>query len=160
MGDEALARPPVLVVDDDPDTLALIEAVLTEAGYAVLTAADGHAALALARTHPPALVLLDCMLPGPDGAAVARTLRAWYGVGLPIILVSASGRVREVARGLGILAFLDKPFELDALVTLVRHRLGAGSPAGTGLWQAAERLLAVLQEHGGASPAAWRGAAG
>lgn len=160
MSDEALARRPILVVDDDPDILALIERVLTEAGFAVLTAADGPAALALARTYPPALVVLDCMLPGLDGAAVARTLRAWYGVGLPIILVSASGRVREAARALGILAALDKPFELDALVTLVRRRLGVGSPAGSGLWQAAEHLLAVLQEHGSAPPSAWRSAAG
>jgi DNA-binding response OmpR family regulator len=105
-------------------------------------------------------VVLDCVLPGPGGAAVARTLRAWYGVGLPIVLVSASGRVREAARALGILAALDKPFELDALVTLVRRRLGVGSPAGSGLWQAAEHLLAALREHGGPSPAAWRSAAG
>lgn len=125
----------------------------------MLTAADGHAALALARAHPPALVVLDCVLPGPGGAAVARTLRAWYGVGLPIVLVSASGRVREAARALGILAWLEKPFELDALVTLVRRRLGAGSPAGVGLWQAAEHLLAALQEHGGAPPALGAGAA-
>jgi DNA-binding response OmpR family regulator len=157
---EAAGRTPVLVVDDDPAILAVIERALTEEGYGVLTAADGHAALALARTHRPALVLLDCMLPAPDGAAVARTLRAWYGAGLPIVLMSASGRVREAARTLGILASLEKPFEVDALVTSVRRRLGAGSPAGTALWQAAERLLAALQERGGAPPAPWRIAAG
>ena len=160
MSDEALVRRPILVVDDDPDILALIARVLAEEGYAVLTAADGHAALALARRQPPALVVLDCMLPGPDGAAVARALRAWYGAALPIVLISASGRVREAARTLGILASLEKPFEVDALVTLVRRRLGAGSPAGAGLWQAAERLLAALQEHGGAPTAPWRIAAG
>ena len=160
MVDEALARRPILVVDDDPDTLALIEGALAAEGFAVLTAADGHAALALARAHPPALVLLDCMLPGPDGAAAARALRARYGAGLPLVLISASGQVRAAARRLGILAYLETLFELDALVALVRRRLGVGSPAGAGPWQAAEHLLAALQERGGAPPAAWRSAAG
>ena len=100
------------------------------------------------------------MLPALDGAAVARTLRAWYGASLPIIRMSASGRVREAARTLGILAYLEKPFAVAALVTLVQRCLGLGSPAGTAIWQAAERLLAVLQEQGGAPPARWRSAAG
>jgi len=160
MIDEAFAQRPILVVDDDPDILAVIERVLADEGFAVLTAADGQAALALAQTHRPALVLLDCMLPALDGATVARTLRAWYGAALPIVLMSASGQVRAAARTLGILAYLDKPFEIDVLLTLVQRRLGVGSPAGTALWQAAEHLLAVLQEQGGAPPARWRSAAG
>jgi len=139
-------KDPILVVDDDPDILALIASVLSNAGHIVLTAADGQTALTVAHQCPPAAVVLDLMLPDMGREAVARTLRAWYGPSLPIIILSASRQVRQAASALGILAYLDKPFDVDTLVRLVEHRLPGGHPEVAAVWQAAERLLTALRQ--------------
>jgi DNA-binding response OmpR family regulator len=141
-------RDPILVVDDDPDILALVESVLSTAGHTVLTAADGQTALTLARKRPPAAVVLDLMLPDVGGEAVAQTLRAWYGPTLPIVILSASRQTRQAASALGILAYLDKPFDVEALVRLVEHRLPGCPPEVAAVWQAAERLLTALRQRG------------
>lgn len=157
-----------ILVVDDPDILALIASVLTSVGHRVLTAADGPTALTLAREQRPAAVVLDLMLPAVGGAIVAQTLRAWYGAALPIVLMSASGQVRRTASSLGILAYLDKPFELDTLLALVTPRLPGQATEAAPVWQAAERLLAALHRQGadqaqadvGRLVAGWRVAAG
>lgn len=73
--DGAIARPTILVVDDDPNMRALLVHRLEGAGYAVIQGTDAASALALARAHRPALVLLDVMLPDGDGREVARQLK-------------------------------------------------------------------------------------
>ena len=65
----------ILVVDDVPENVRLLEAVLEAQGYDIVTATDGHAALELAVSATPDLVLLDVMMPQPDGLAVCRRLR-------------------------------------------------------------------------------------
>jgi len=62
-------------VDDEPSLVTVVAGYLTREGYAVDTAADGEAALAAARAHPPDIVVLDLMLPGIDGIEVCRQLR-------------------------------------------------------------------------------------
>jgi CheY-like chemotaxis protein len=104
--------------------------------------------LRMARERQPALVVLDLLLPDIGGDVVARTLRQWYGPALPIVLISASGRVRQVALTLGILAYLDKPFQVDALIATVEQRLPARSPEVAAVWQATEKLVATLRRRG------------
>ena len=70
---DAVAR--ILVVDDVPENVRLLEAVLEPHGYEVVSATDGHRALELAESAKPDLVLLDVMMPQPDGLAVCRRLR-------------------------------------------------------------------------------------
>ena len=65
----------ILVVDDVPENVRLLEAVLAPRGYDVVAANDGHAALELAQSAKPDLVLLDVVMPGLDGYAVCRQLR-------------------------------------------------------------------------------------
>ena len=66
----------ILVVDDVPENVRLLEAVLEAQGYDVVSATDGHAALDLAVSARPDLVLLDVMMPQPDGLASKRRLRS------------------------------------------------------------------------------------
>ena len=84
-------RPKILVADDVPENVRLLEAVLVPRGYEVVTATDGRAALDLVETEQPDLILLDVMMPGLDGYAVCRSLRANNDTAmLPVIMVTSS----------------------------------------------------------------------
>ena len=117
------SKRPVLVVDDDPLIRRGIQRVLEHEGFVVETAADGSEAVARAAQRPPALVVLDMILPtvgAVGGSGVADALRAAHGDDLPIILITADGQAAEKARQIGAVSYLRKPFEVDALVTAVR----------------------------------------
>jgi two-component system alkaline phosphatase synthesis response regulator PhoP len=109
----------VLVVDDDPIIVDVLRAALEDDGYAVLTAVDG-AALPLARQAQPALILLDIMMPGMDGVEVSKQLRADPATAhIPIVAISATTHLRALAGQMPIDDRLPKPFDLDALSTIV-----------------------------------------
>jgi adenylate cyclase len=81
----------ILVVDDVPENVRLLEAVLEAHRYDVVSATNGQAALELARSASPDLVLLDVMMPPPDGLAVCRRLRQQEETAvLPVIMLTAS----------------------------------------------------------------------
>ena len=110
----------VLVVEDDPDLVALVRRWLERDGHLVEHVADGAAALAALRRDPlPRLVLLDVMLPKVDGFEVLRQLRAEPRTkALPVVMVSSFSRDRDAARGreLGADEYIVKPLmELDFL---------------------------------------------
>jgi CheY-like chemotaxis protein len=127
---------PILVVEDDPDLRYIMCAVLGDAGYQVEAAGDGRTALEVAIRHAPALVVLDWHLPELPGEAVAAGLRALYGDGLPILLVSAAHGLGRIARRTGAFGHLAKPFSLAALLDCVEEGLArvprAGADAGRG----------------------------
>ncbi len=110
----------VLVVDDDPNTVRLIEAYLQKDGYRVATAFDGKQALELARKARPDLVVLDLMLPEIDGLDVCRLLRADSQV--PIIMLTARTTEEDKLQGLDLGAddYVTKPFSPRELVARVR----------------------------------------
>jgi DNA-binding response OmpR family regulator len=103
----------VLVVDDEPPIRELLEAVFEEAGYAVLTAQDGLAALAAVERQPPDLVLSDVTMPRLDGVALYRELRA-RGHLVPVVLSSAAYDTRHLPD----VPFVAKPFELERLLAV------------------------------------------
>ena len=108
----------ILIVEDEPDLVALLERWLEKDGHRVEHVADGAAALeALKRTPLPQLVLLDVMLPKLDGFEVLRQLRAApLTKALPVVMVSSFSRDRDAARGreLGANDYIVKPLmELD-----------------------------------------------
>jgi CheY-like chemotaxis protein len=116
----------ILVVDDEPALRAVVADVLREEGYAVLTAADGRAGLAVVAAEAPDLVLMDVMMPGMDGRAAYRAMRAHpNGRAVPIVLSSAA--IPPAGLDPGIAAFLPKPFDLDQLTQLVACLLSDGT---------------------------------
>jgi len=125
-------RASVLVVEDDPDLLALVEMLLADAGRRVRTAPEGRAALARVAEEMPGLILLDMRMPGMSGWEFAHEFRARHGAGCPIVVVTAAENARRRAEEIGADAWLAKPFDLDDLLALVDRFLGPLGPEGAG----------------------------
>ena len=120
-------RATILVVDDVPENVRLLEALLAPRGYDVVSATDGTAALELAESAQPDLVLLDVMMPELDGFEVCQRIRsnpAWSGT--RIIMLTAKGREVERDKGLTLGAdeYVTKPFSTRELVARVKQMLG------------------------------------
>ena len=125
MGSPHERAPKILVVDDVPQNVRLLEAVLVPRGYEVVTAHDGIAALELVESEQPDLILLDVMMPGLDGYAVCSHLREHDDTAvLPVIMVTSSiGQEKTKAIEAGADDFIPKPFNHDELLTRVRSLL-------------------------------------
>ena len=108
-----------------PDIRAVLADVLADEGYAVLSADDHAAALALAHRGPSRLVVLDVIGPDPEGEASCRAYRE-HGGTAPIVLVTDTDIDRAVVAGYGADAYIAKPFDLDDLLAIVRRLAGPG----------------------------------
>lgn len=110
----------ILVVDDEPRYVGLVEVNLETEGYQVQTAMDGQPAIEAAANNPPDLILLDVMMPGMDGFSVCERIREFSSV--PIIMVTAKGEERDRVRGLdaGADDYIVKPFSAQELLARVR----------------------------------------
>jgi DNA-binding response OmpR family regulator len=124
----------VLVVEDDLDLVTLLEMILTDAGYAVRTAADGAQALERVAEAMPGLILLDMRMPVMNGWEFARAFAERHGRAAPIVVVTAAENARLRAEEIGADGWLEKPFDLDAVLAAVARRLGpaADGPAAPG----------------------------
>src|ERR1043165_8109658 len=125
-------KPKILVVDDEPDALELIQYNLKAAGYDVVTAADGEEALKKARAAQPALVILDVMLPEVDGLEVCKTLRREPATAtVPIIMLTAKAAENDRVLGLELGAddYVTKPFSPRELVLRVKAMLRRRTPS-------------------------------
>jgi DNA-binding response OmpR family regulator len=140
----------ILVVDDLPENVRLLEAVLGSRGYDVVSAADGRSALELVQTANPDLVLLDVVMPGLDGYGVCRRLRESEETAvLPVIMLTASdGAEKTHAIEAGADDFIPKPFDHHELLTRVRSLLRIKQYHDTIKAQAAElqELNRTLEE--------------
>ncbi len=126
----------VLVVDDESKIVRLVQGYLEQAGYRVFTAFDGNGCLQAFRRHSPDLIVLDLMIPAPDGIEVTREIRKESEV--PIIMLTARDEESDKLVGLEIGAddYIAKPFSPKELVARVRAVLrrtesGMAAPAGT-----------------------------
>ncbi|WP_199516174.1 response regulator transcription factor [Nucisporomicrobium flavum] len=111
----------ILVVDDQPNIVDLLETVLSFHGFVVDTAGTGAAALALAAEHRPDLVLLDVMLPDGDGREVCRRLRAG-GCDAGVVFLTARDARQDLITGLayGGDDWITKPFDVEVLLARLR----------------------------------------
>ncbi|CAN7497452.1 ATP-binding protein [Pseudoduganella sp. LjRoot289] len=117
----------ILVVDDNEDSRHLIDSLLSPLGFKVELEADGVAALAALRRAPPALVLMDWRMPGLDGLAVIRLLRAEPELRQPrVVMMTAHAfdEERREALAAGADEFLCKPIEQDRLFQVLEQQLG------------------------------------
>ena len=118
-----IARPLVLVADDETRITKLVSIALSEEGFRVVTANGGEDALARAEEVRPDIVLLDIVMPDLDGIEVMRRLHERRAV--PVILLTAKGSTADKAKGLDLGAddYLAKPFALPELLARVRSAL-------------------------------------
>ena len=119
-------KPRILVVDDDLFIRKPLESILQQGGFEAMTAANGTECLERLEQERPDLILLDVIMPGPDGFEVCRAIKgeARYAE-IPVILMSARARQSDQQRGidLGATGFVRKPYLPEALLRQVREVL-------------------------------------
>jgi two-component system alkaline phosphatase synthesis response regulator PhoP len=122
----------ILVVDDEPNIVALLRLYLEKDGFKVIAAGDGDEAIALHRRHGPDLVIVDLMLPGRDGFEVCRAIRREADT--PILMLTARSDDVDAIVGLELGAddYLTKPFNPRVLVARVRAVLRRAYTSTTG----------------------------
>ena len=117
-------RKKILVVDDEPDILEFLQLILEEEGYAVLTSDKGEYLEQLHNGGLPDLILLDVLLSGKDGREIVKYLKSQQETKhIPVIMFSAHPSAEETARQAGAEDFLEKPFDIDVLLTKVTRFL-------------------------------------
>lgn len=115
----------VLIADDDPVIVRLLELNFRLAGFRVSTATRGDLAVERAVEVAPDAIVLDVSMPGIDGYEACRRLRNEHGMHVPIVLLTAHTPEEDSSRAdaLGVAAYMTKPFDPEALVAVVRSAL-------------------------------------
>ena len=142
MGGVVRSEPLVLVVDDEATVRQALERALRLEGFAVATAADGREALTAVAQKPPAVIVLDVMMPGLDGVSVVKRLRN-DGVDTPVCMLSARDEVEDRVAGLqaGADDYLIKPFAIAELTARLEALLRRHGAEGTGPHVAGELVV-------------------
>ncbi len=148
----------ILVVEDSPTQLLELRFLLEEAGFSVVTAANGKEGLAAARANAIDLVISDVMMPEMDGHALCRALRAEKTLShLPVVMLTSLSDPRDVIRGLesGANNLICKPCDGDTLLACVQEILanretGKGSPGekGASIFFAGQQFYLVNARRG------------
>lgn len=118
-----MAKPKVLVIEDDRDIQELLEYNLVKEGFLVQLASTGEEGLKLAKQKMPALILLDLMLPGVDGLDVCRQLKQDRATAkVPVVMLTAKGEEADIVSGLelGAADYITKPFSPKVLAARLR----------------------------------------
>jgi len=122
----------ILVVDDIPDILKLMDATLQFKGYRVVTARDGQEALEVIQQERPALVIADILMPKMDGFSLLHRIRINPETrDIPVVFLSATyiaQEDKEFARAIGVTSFIEKPVDLDKFFPIISDILTQGGP--------------------------------
>lgn len=147
-----MSKARILIVEDDADILHLLSYNIQSAGFEVLTATDGHTALAIAKQDLPDLVVLDLMIPGIDGLEVCKELKRYQQTrGIAVIILTARGEEidRIVGLELGADDYVVKPFSPRELILRIRAILRRPPPEPSSsqpVWQS-EGLRVDFEAH-------------
>ncbi len=117
----------ILVVDDEPFMLRMIQIILERGGYAMVAAASGDEAIEIARKEQPGLIIMDAMMPKMDGFTALRLLKGEPVTNsIPVIMLTANPHKfsREEAESSGATVFLTKPFSPTQLLEEIRRLSG------------------------------------
>jgi len=119
---------PILVVDDDPEILAMLRDFLESEGLQVCTATNGAEALDALNDCVPSLILLDMRMPVLDGWGFAERYRERH-LGYPIVVMTAAESARRWAEEIGATSYIAKPFDVNELLQMIeRHRQRDAKP--------------------------------
>jgi urea transport system substrate-binding protein len=134
---EGISKPLILVADDDPEMVSIIDEALSYRGYRVVTAKHGKEALERVDAECPQLILLDMKMPVMDGWAFSKALRERHGRSIPIVVITAMEDSQLRADELGAEGELGKPFNMQQLYEVVEDMLAAdaapcSTPAASG----------------------------
>jgi len=132
-----MAKPKILVVDDDPDLMRALRLRLRANNYDVATATDGYSAIATAQKERPSLIILDLGLPVGDGFVVLDRLQHIDALcGVPVIVLSARDPQGNEERALkaGATAFFQKPADNDELLNAIRESISPSPQQAKGAW--------------------------
>lgn len=124
----------LLIVEDDPDILKLLETTLTFRGYRVSTARNGNEGLELINKEHPAIIITDIMMPRLDGFGLVHRLRLNPETrSIPVIFITATyveNEDREFALNIGATRFIQKPVNFDEFLATIEELLEHGTPSG------------------------------
>ena len=146
----SLANPKILVVEDEPNQVELIEFNLNSEGYEIVVARDGEEALNLAEEENPDLILLDWMLPKVSGIEVCRQLRrSKMTREIPIVMLTARSEESDKIRGLDIGAddYITKPYSIKELLARVRAAMRRPSASVISDQLIVGKIVVDLQKH-------------
>lgn len=152
MNRDSARRDVVLVVDDTPETLAMLNDTLDQAGLTVLVALEGAQALAIAQTLHPDLILLDALMPNMDGFETCRRLKAQPGLAqIPVIFMTGLSDSDSVVKGLesGGVDYITKPIRSNELLARIRVHLANArltQSAHSALDSAGQTLIATAPD--------------
>ena len=127
---ERRSTPLVLIVEDDAAVRSTLAAILHDEGCDIIIAPNGFDALVALEQHDPDVIVLDWMMPVVDGQNFLAALRAEYARDTPVLVISAGRVTEETAIAAGAAAYLQKPFDLDDLMRVLRELLRRGTLAG------------------------------
>ncbi len=114
----------ILIVDDDPDVMAVIDAALKAEGASTMQAKDGNAAVAMCESEQPDLVVLDMMLPKRSGFLVQERIKQMKQMPRVIMVTANEGKRHQAyAKDLGVDAYLHKPIRLETLIKLASEMI-------------------------------------
>lgn len=126
------AKKTILIVDDEFGILEVLESILSDAGFTVISAINGQEALARLQKTVPDLVILDFMMPLLDGAGVIKAMRADKRLrAVPVLLASALPEKTIADRCNGYNVFLRKPYKTERLMEEIARLLGRSAPPST-----------------------------
>lgn len=114
----------VLIAEDDPAILEVMNIILTDASYEVVAVDDGDSILPTIQDHIPDIILMDIWMGGKDGGEIAKEVKKnETTMHIPIIMISANNETEKIAKLAGADDFLQKPFNVDDLLFIVNKHI-------------------------------------